>query len=288
MCIHKLLALLLAAAMLFSLSACSQSADDSGELNQLREENTQLREEIARLRQEIEMLESGAIADWSLTGTPLLQGSGAEVTLTVVPTQYQEGQMVSFRVSLEGQTIASLYCDWDGTAYTGSVELDAADGYSYSLLLTEPNGDQDYRELNSPANPVDSTLVYMYSSLSAACFLSVEDWSISDNTLSITGGTAEIQLPLMSANEETISCSGINLVLQLDGEELERKSVMVPQTAQTTFQVPLSHAEFAIPELEEGNQLDLWLEVTLSDGQTLHHSGSSWFCYEGELMQAVG
>lgn len=286
--IHKLLAALLVIALILSFSACSQPADNSQELNQLREENAQLRDEIARLQQEIAVLEAGAIADWTLTGTPLLQGSGAEVTLTVVPTQYQEGQMVSFRVALEGQTIASLYCDWDGTAYSCSVELDAADGYSYSLLLTEPNGTQDYRELNSPANPVDSTLVYMYSSLSAACFLSIEDWQVSENSLSITGGSAEIQLPLMTANGEAISCSGINLVLQLDGEELERKSIMVPQTTQSALQIPLSPTEFAIPELEEGNQLDLWLEVTLSDGQTLHHSGSSWFCYEGELMQAVG
>ena len=40
--------------------------------------------------------------------------------------------------------------------------------------------------------------------------------------------------------------------------------------------------------MDETNQLDLWLEVTLSDGQVLRHCGSSWFLFEGQLIQAVG
>ena len=243
---------------------------------------------MAQLQQQIAILEAGSIAEWSLTGEPLVHGSGALVTLTVTPTSYVEGQMISFRGQLEGQMIASMYCDWDGSVYTASVELDAADGYSYSILLTEPNGTQDYRELNSPANPVDSTLVYMYSSMAASCFLTVADWQVEDNTMTISGSSVDVQLPLFSPQGEPISCTGINLILQLDGEDLDRKSIMVPQSADSYLSIPLSPADFAMPEMDETNQLDLWLEVPLSDGQVLRHCGSSWFLCEGQLIQAVG
>ncbi len=284
---RKIMALILAAVLLLT-AGCAKTEDNSDTLKALQAENEALRSQVAELQQRIAELETGSIADWSLTGKPLVHGSGAEVTLKVVPTQYEEGQMVSFRVHLDGQSIASLYCDWDGTAYVGSVELDAADGYSYSLLLTEPSGTQDYRELNSPANPTDPDLVYMYSSLSASCTLTVLDWQIEDGTLYLNDGTVDIQLPAMTATGETALCSGISLVLQLDGVDLERKSVMVPQSKESQLSIPLSPTTFAVPEMAEDNQLDLWLEVTLSDGQFLRHSGSSWFFYDGEMIQAVG
>ena len=284
---RKFIALILAAMLLFT-AGCGKTEDNTDKLRALQAENEALRSEIAQLQQRIEELETGSIADWSLTGKPLVHGSGAEVTLKVTPTNYQEGQTVSFRVELEGQVIARVYCDWDGTSYTGSVELDAADGYSYSLLLTEPSGTQDYRELNSPANPTDPELVYMYSSLSASCALTVLDWQIEDGILYLNEGSVDIQLPAMTATGETALCTGISLVLQLDGVELERKSVLVPQSKESMLSIPLSATTFTVTEMAEDNQLDLWLEVTLSDGQFLRHSGSSWFYFDGEMIQAVG
>lgn len=284
---RKIIALLLAAVLLLT-AGCTKSEDDTPELAALQAENEALRSQVAQLQQRITELEAGSIADWSLTGKPLSQGSGAQVTLTVTPTKYTEGQMVSFRVHLDNQAIASLYLDWDGTSYVGSVELDAADGYSYSLLLTEPSGTQDYRELSSPANPTNPSLVYMYSSLTACCTLTVLDWQLEQDTLYLKEGAVDIQLPALTADGEAPFCSGIRLVLQLDGEEVEHQDIPVPQETDRFLSTPLSPAAFALPEMTEGSQLDLWLEVTLSDGQLLQHAGSSWFLYEGELIQAVG
>lgn len=280
---RKFIAIFLAVILLLTVG-CTKTEDNTAQLQALQAENEALHNQIAQLQQRIADLEAGFIASWTLTGTPLVQGSGAEVTLTVTPTRYQEGQLVSFRVALDGQAVADLYCDWDGTAYTGSLELDAADGYSYSLLFTDPNGAQEYRELNSPANPVDPTLVYMDSSLNTACFLTIGEWRISDNQLVLDSGNVDIQLPAMADT----SCTNISLVLLLDGHELSRKNIMVPQSDDSILSIPLSATSFDIPEVSEGSQLDLWLEVVLSDGQVLTHSGSSWFCFEGELVQAVG
>lgn len=269
------------------LGGCAQKDDSAAEVERLQQEIAALNAQIEALEQQIADMEAGTISEWELSGMPLMQGSGAAVSLTAVPTRYQEGQMAVFRVMLEGQILAELYCDWNGTTYTANVELDAADGYSYYLLLTEPDGRQEYLDLNSPMNPVDPMLVYMYSSLSTSCMLNVHDWQIADNTLELLSGNAWIQLPRMTATGEPAVCTGASLVLQLDGQEIARRSLILPVEG-TELEADVSGISFAIPQLEESSQMDLWLEVILSDGQVLTHSGSSWYYFEGELIQAVG
>ena len=43
-----------------------------------------------------------------------------------------------------------------------------------------------------------------------------------------------------------------------------------------------------MPEMESDYQLDLWLVVTLTDGQTLTSSGGSWYHSDQGLMMVVG
>lgn len=287
----KLFALMLSAAMLLGLfTGCTQTqtVDHSAELAQLQQEISDLQGQVQALQERVTRLETGAVADWSLTGTPLTQGSGATVTLSVTPTAYQEGMLAMFRVLLEGQTVAELYCDWNGSAFTSTVDLDAADGYSYYVLLTDPSGAQEHLELNSPEKPVDPLLVYLYSSLTAACTLNIYEWEIGSESLSILSGSAQLQLPQMTATGEAAACIQLELVLQLDGQELARQPLDLPQAGETNPTVGISNVVFDCPELDEGSQLDLWLEAVLSDGQTLSHFGSSWFCADGELIQAVG
>ena len=119
----KYLAPVLCALLLLScLTGCSQPADTGAEeVTRLQQEIDRLNARIAELEQQIVELEAGSVAEWSLTGTPLTQGSGAAVSLRVVPTNYREGQLALFRVTLESQLVAEVYCDWDGTAYTAGA-----------------------------------------------------------------------------------------------------------------------------------------------------------------------
>lgn len=288
---RKYFALVLAALMcLTAFTGCSGegAADHSAEIAQLQQEISDLRNQLQAMQERLVLLETGSVADWALDGRPLTQGSGAEITLTVTPTAYREGQMALLRVLLEDRSIAELYCDWDGTAYTARVELDAADGYSYHLILSTPEGSVEHLELNSPEKPVKPQLVYLYSSLSALCMLNVYEWHIADEALTLDAGTAEVQLPTLTATGEAASCTGADLVLMLEGRELERRELNVPQAEEEGIFMHIDGISFSMPELEEGSQLELWLEVTLSDGQVLTHIGSSWYLFEGELIQAVG
>lgn len=270
------------------LTGCAQGPDHSAEIAQLRQELSELRGQVAALEEKVALLEAGAVAEWSLTGTPLTEGSGAAITLRVVPTAYREGQLAQLRVLLEGKDVAQLYCDWDGSAYTARVDLDAADGYSYHLILSDPQGDAERIELNSPENPTDPRLVYLDSSLNASCMLNVFEWHRENGRLLLDAGTAQVQLPSLTATGEAAVCSAARLILLLDGQELESRELTVSQPEENAIYIGINGLAFSMPELEEGSQLDLILEVTLSDGQLLTHSGSSWYLFEGELIQAVG
>lgn len=282
---RKIIAFLLCCLL---LTGCAQGPDHSAEIAEMRQEIADLRSQVQALEEKVTLLETGAVVDWTLTGVPLTQGSGAEITLRVTPTAYREGQLALLRVLLEGRSVAELYCDWDGTSYTARVDLDAADGYSYHLILSDPEGDVEHLELNSPEKCTDSRLVYLYSSLNAACMLSVFEWHIADEKLILDAGSAEVQLPTLTATGEAALCTGANLVLMLDGMELESRELTLPQTEENALVMGVNGLEFAMPELEEGSQLELILEVTLSDGQVLSHCGSSWYVFDGELIQAVG
>ena len=43
-----------------------------------------------------------------------------------------------------------------------------------------------------------------------------------------------------------------------------------------------------MPPIDEAQQLDLWLEVKLSDGRSLTYNGCSWFYDDENLVLAVG
>ncbi len=285
----KLLALILALLMVSAcLSGCSQSPDNSAEIEALEQQIEDLQVLVNDLNDRINLLEMGSIAQWALTAEPLTQGSGAAVTLYATPTKYQEGQLAQFRVVLEDALVAEMYCDWIDGAYTASVELDAADGYSYYLVLTDPNGRQEQQDLSSPANPTQPELVYLYSSLLASCSLEIYEAAISDGVLSLSAGTATIQMPTLTADGNAAQCTGISLVLQLNGVELQRHDLTAPEDAPAVLSMDVSGITFSIPALEENTQLDLLMEVTLSDGQMLTQFGCSWYYADGELIQAVG
>ncbi len=285
----KLLALILALLMVSAcLSGCSQSPDNSAEIETLQQQIEDLQVLVNDLNDRINLLEMGSIAQWALTAEPLTQGSGAAITLHATPTKYQEGQVAQFRVVLEDALVAELYCDWIDGAYTASVELDAADGYSYYLVLTDPNGRQEQQDLSSPANPTQPELVYLYSSLLASCTLEIYEAEISGGILSLKAGTATVQMPTLTANGEAATCVNAALVLQLNGTEVQRQSLNVPGEAFDVHSLDVGGITFAIPELAESSQLDLLMEVTLSDGQMLTQFGCSWYYADGELIQAVG
>lgn len=279
----KLTALGITAALLFSGCASDRTAELEAENAALKQELSALMEENADLRQQLAdlSLQSG-LTDFYADCTPWSSSNGATVTVYVTPAAHSEGQTADLVVWLDGREVEKMPFQWDGSRYAATVELEAADGYTFLCALSSPDGVTNEIALDSPEM---DALIYLESNLTAFVNLAVTDWVEADGVLTILSGYAQIQLPRLT--DAVIAAS--DLVLTINGEELDRQSlVFSPAADEGSYENLLEDLPFSLPELEEDSQLDLTLEVTLTDGQHLTATGGSWYYMDSELLLAVG
>lgn len=275
-----LMVTLMAAALLVTFTGCGD--DRTAELES---ENAALRKEVEVLTAQVEeLMQAIGLKDWNTKASAWSDGSGANIQFSATPLQYTEDQGAALVVMLGGQEATSVDCAWDGTNYVATVDLAAMDGYSYYFVLSSTDGIQKLYPLNVSADLMD-----LGSSLTSYCTLMVEDYEASDSKLTLTSGYIQVQLPRISATGESITCVSAELILQLNGEDVERQSISLSTgEAAGSYALDLSGVSFAMPEMEDDYQLDLWLEVTQSDGQTCTASGGSWCYFDGSLDLFVG
>lgn len=287
------------AALMVSATGCNAENDAAlSEANQRIAElvadnaalQAQLDELTAAMDREADRLAlAAALQDWTLTADAWNDGNGATVTFTATPVAYAEGLRAALSVRVGDLEAESTNCVWDGTSFSGSVELSAADGYGYYCVLTNPDGSQSEVDLNSPENVTDESLVYLGSSLTAYANMIVEDWSAANGVLTINSGYIQAQMPRLSAGGIVPSVSKADLVLQLNGEEVSRQELTLSAgEGDSSYEATLSGSSFTIPVMEDEYQLDLWLEITLNNGNVVTASGGSWYSSSGELQLVVG
>ena len=273
---------------LLALTAAGCANNNEAYIAQLEQENAQLRSQVETLTSQLQALgENVGLINWDLQVEAWSSGSGATVTFTGTPAVYAEGQSAAFTVWLEGTEVANVPCQWDGTGYTATAELDAADGYCYYCRLTAPGGGETEVEINTPSNTTDESLINIESSLAAYAGLVVEDWEHVDDHLTIISGYGQVQLPQLTGGSAPV-CTAAELSFRLNGQEIHRQSIALPEETGSTLQLELAGKQFPVPEMENDYQLDLWLEVTLSDGRQVDAVGASWFLVDGALTMSVG
>lgn len=229
------------------------------------------------------------LSNWSLTTTTWSSPNGATVNLTATPAGYAEGYSASFIVRLEGEDVANLPCTWDGTNYTAAAELNAADGYCYYVLTTDAEGNTLEVPVNTPAQPTDEALINMASALESYCNVMVNASAFEDGKLVISSGTVEVQAPKITNAGETITVSEAVLALSFNGEEVDKQKLTLAETGVVGgYELELENVSFKVPEMENDQQLNLALNVTLSNGQVLNCAGGNFFYNDGELLTAVG
>ena len=287
-----MLLILMIASMLVLTTGCGakDSEDLAKQVELLKAENAELKAQIAELTNQHPAVQAQTVLkSWKLDAQVWSDGNGATVTFKAEPVSYEEGQKAALSVRMGDLEAEGTNCNWDGTYYTGSVELSAADGYGYYCVLTAADGSTSEVELNSPHNVSDETLVYLGSSVSAYCNMVVEDWQADDSTLTIQSGYIQAQMPRLTAVGTAPTVSGAALVLKLNDQETERKDVTLSAGEGIgSFEAALSGVSFHMPVMEQDGQLDLWLEVTLSDGNVIKAAGGSWYGSDGQLQLAVG
>ena len=143
-------------------------------------------------------------------------------------------------------------------------------------------------ELNTPNNITDDTLVYMENALSAYANMIMESWEEKDGKLVVTSGFVQVQMPRLTAGEGS-GYAGSQLILKSNGTEVDRKAIDLPAgEGAGSYESAVTNQQFALPAIESDAILELWLEVTLSNGQIIENCACTWTYMDGALMPSVG
>ena len=229
------------------------------------------------------------LTDWTMSASTWSSPNGATVHISATPNRYVEGQKATFIVRLEGEESANVPCEWDGTTYTASADLNAANGYCYYIVLDDVYGTVTEVSVNTPGDPRFETLINMEDSLNSYCNLVVEESSVTENTLHITAGSVQVQAPKIGNEGQTISCVDVLLILRLNGEQIDKKALVMQGTDDIGYYtLDLSDISFKLPEMEGDQQITLDLEVKLSNDQILSSPGGSWYNQDAGLLSAFG
>lgn len=229
------------------------------------------------------------LKDWNLSAVAWPDANGASVTFDGTPNLYQEGMTAMFLTEMNGDEIASIPCTWADDRFTCTAELEAADGYSYSLVLASPNGSNEVIPLSNPDLPAYDSLVYMKSSLNAYCNLFVSDWKLDNDKLNILSGYVQVQLPQITSDGISVQFVSAQLTLQLNGSTIQSQTLELPEgEGAGSYETALTSVSFDMPKMESDSTLEMILNVNLSNGSTITASGGTWFYNDGELTVAMG
>lgn len=285
-----LLALIFSAAalVLSGYLLATRAEDQTHLIDDLYRENQELRSQLDALSSRLDQFMTvTTLENWTLTADPWPDSTGADVTFTAVPSNYQTGVSATLLVLLGGQEVSSVPCHWDGEQFTATAGLNAADGYSYYCLLSAPGGEQELT-IMTPDSPDAGIPVYLQSSLSSYCNLVVSDWGVQSSSIVLTDAYAQVQLPQLSASGN-VAIDTSELVLRLNGQVSVKVPIrLTPSEVAGSFEATLSDLRLPMPELKKSESLELHLEVVLSDGRHLQAFGISWQLDGNKLTSTVG
>lgn len=230
-----------------------------------------------------------ALSDWSMSATTWSSPNGATIHISATPETYAEGLIAAFEVRLNEEDVAVIPCEWDGSVFSASADLNAADGYSYYVVLTAADGKTEEIAVNTVSQPTVEAFVNMETALASYCSVTVEESTFEGSKLTLLNGKVQVQAPTITNDNEVITCAKAELVLLFNGETLDTEALTLT-AAETAglFEAQLQDITFDVPEMEDDQKLDLYLNVTLSNDQVLSAFGGNWFCNDQGLLPVVG
>lgn len=229
------------------------------------------------------------LSQFSLTTATWSSPNGATVMLSATPLGYDEGCSAAFIVRLEGEEVANIPCEWNGTSYTASADLNADNDLCYYVLMTAADGTTAEVPVNTPNHVTDEALINLADSLESYCHLMVEDTVFEEGKLTISAGSAQVQAPKITNNGEAVTVAEAALVLNFGGQEASRETLTLAEAeTDALYEAALKDVTLSVPVMENDQQLTLVLHVTLSNGQILTAEGGTFFYNDGTLLTAVG
>lgn len=229
------------------------------------------------------------LTDWALTPKAQPDSKNADIAFTATVQTDIADLTGNLHISLNGESVADIICAFANNRLSAEVSLPAANGYTYTLVFSTPEGIVQEIVLASPEDPASTTAVYLADSLNSYCNLLVEDWQATKDTLTIRSGYVQLQLPQLPVNAGQTTWESARLVLKSNQKDVAAHDLTL-ETGEgaNSYELTLQSVPLNLPTLKEGQELTLWLEITLSNGQIVTSSGAGWFLEDNELHFVVG
>jgi hypothetical protein len=126
-----------------------------------------------------------------------------------------------------------------------------------------------------------------YAISDAYCNLLVESFREEGVNLILDKGYVQLQMP--QATTDCLTVRRAELVLMMDGSEMYQQDITLQEgEGEGGYETVLKNVSLPLPEMTEENQLDLVVEVTFSDGQSLRSPSASWYVEDGQLLLVAG
>lgn len=256
------------------------------------EQNARIMEQLAALESRMEEPESPLLSSYKFEIFPMYsiaekEANGAEVKLIAVPTVWKEGD--TGILSVRHSTLGTIQkeCQWDGSFLTASVSLEEAYGYELCFTIRHADGTQEQQALQDEAvEALRSTLTIPITSARGGGHFELDG---TDLKLTLIDYSVYVERPAIAQKYDTWDTLEYILYLNRGGERevigtydllgpvSEGDDILRAATIQTYGDRPV----FILPGALEGDGLELWVNVKMSNGMSNMTVVDCWAYMDG-------
>lgn len=268
-----------------------------GQVQNINEQNAIIQNQLASLTSQLNALtqaeanQAALLSDYSFLLDVWTDRPGANVTFSAVPKSWTETDYAYIVVQVPDGTSIRQDCAWDGAFLTAPIVLEAVDGYKLCFAVVHGDGTMEQQILS------DNTLNNLARELTVVCDVTWGEGELSCKTgeleLNLHNYDIHIARPGIVASQEGYYWKSVTATLYrnttrgqetvgvidlLEYEDEIRESFTVWFTPSISF---------TIPEIADGDGLELWVRAELSNGMYAMEMAGSWAYHNGELIASV-
>lgn len=263
----------------------SQNASIQAQLNSL----TNRLDAMAAAEEE----QSKLLSDYSFDLEVWTDVPGADVIFSAVPKSWTEGDSAYLTFQIPGENAIQADCKWDGAFLTATVPLEAKDGYQICLTIVHTDGS------------LEQQVLYKYDIENLANELTVGcevTWGTAKFRfkealleMEVVDGEVHVTRPGIAGSD--IYFTAIDYILyqsSADGyREVARYNLYehIPITEEGVAYGPeiwcYGKPIFTVPDIQDGDGLELWVKAEMSNGMSAMEMAGSWAYNNGEFIAAV-
>lgn len=262
-------------------SQASQNSENPAAVESLRQENASLQDQVDTMQAKLNAMAEADRLLKSMSGEAvILDDQNVRISFSFIPKVYQEGAQAYLSIRIPYQNAELIPCEWNGEKYTTEAVLPMVDDIQYSFLLVTEGMfreqslmDPDfYYGIDRLSDPGIYRLFHLDpDSEQFGFFYQSKEHRWLDPELEVYTFQEDLYSPQIF-RENSRGYKEIRLTLQLNNEVLWEQSLLEDFLRHSGGHLvsmkpfPLE-VEVSLPELQYGDKLTLWLNVTMEDDQ---------------------